>query len=110
MGDPGEESVFYLVPFARAGWVVADGDIQSGGGGQSGEFEFPQPGAVTGGASSVGGEEDSPGLGISVFSPLLPPFIDGGDSEDRRVMIEAGRQPSNVFGQNVDSRGEGFSL
>ena len=74
--------MFDLVPFTRAGRVVADGDIQSGGGGQSGEFKFPQPGAVTVGASSIGGDEDSPGLGVSVLAHLLPPFIDGGDSED----------------------------
>jgi hypothetical protein len=33
MGDPGEELVFNLVPFARAGWVMADNDVQSCGGG-----------------------------------------------------------------------------
>src|SRR6187455_368272 len=45
-GDPGEEPVFNLVPFTGAGRVVADGDVQAGGRGQSSDFEFPPPPAV----------------------------------------------------------------
>lgn len=44
MCDSGEEQVFDLVPFTGTRGVVAHGDAQSGGGGQSGEFEIPQQG------------------------------------------------------------------
>jgi len=47
-GDLREQSVLNFVPFAGAGWVVADDDVQSGVGGELGEFEFPEPGAVSG--------------------------------------------------------------
>lgn len=33
VGDPGEELVLNLVPFTGAGWVMADDDVQSCGGG-----------------------------------------------------------------------------
>jgi len=56
-GDAGEQSVFDLVPFGGAGWVVGDGDGQSGGCGESGEFGFPPPGPVTVGSTAVSGDE-----------------------------------------------------
>lgn len=68
-GDPGEEPVFCLVPFAGAGWVVADGDVESGGRGEPGEFEFPEPGAVSVGAAAVGGDEELSCVGVFFSVP-----------------------------------------
>ena len=34
--DPGEQPMLDLVPFAGAGWIMTDDDIQAGGGGQPG--------------------------------------------------------------------------
>jgi hypothetical protein len=70
VGDSGEEPVFNLVPFAGSGWVVADGDVESGDFGESGEFEFPEPGAVSVGAAAVDGDEDPVGVGVLFFADL----------------------------------------
>ena len=56
-GDSGEEPVLDLVPFACTGWVVADRDLQSGGGGQLGEFVLPQPWTVSVRSAAVGRDE-----------------------------------------------------
>jgi hypothetical protein len=70
-----------------SGWIVADGDVESGFLGQSGEFEFPQPRAVSVGSATVGGDEDPAGVGVLLLAELLPPFIDGSYGEDRRVIV-----------------------
>lgn len=102
--------MFDFVPFAGAGWVVTDDDLQPGHGGKSGEFEFPEPGAVAIGASTVGGDEDPLGIWISVLAHLLPPFIDGSDSEDRRVVIDTDRHPGAIIGQVVHTVWNGFAV
>ena len=55
--------MFDLVPFAGSGWEVADGDLQSGLGGQGGEFGLPQAGAVSVGAAAVGGDQQPARVG-----------------------------------------------
>jgi hypothetical protein len=108
VGDSGEEPVFDLVPFAGSGWVVADGDVESGCLGQSGEFELPQPGAMSVGSAAVGCDENPAGVGVFFLAQLLPPFVDGGYSEDRRVVVDTDRDPSAVFGQVIDPVGNCF--
>jgi len=87
---------------------VADGDVESGCLGQSGEFELPQPGAVSVGSASVGGDEYPAGAGVFFLAHLLPPFVDGGDGEDRRVVVDADRDPGVVLRQVVDPVGTCF--
>jgi hypothetical protein len=82
VGDSGEKPVLDLVPFAGSGWVVADGDVEPGRLGQPDEFEFSQPGTVSVGSAAVGGDEEPAGVGVFFLTHLLPPFLDGGDSED----------------------------
>jgi hypothetical protein len=81
VGDSGKEPMFDLVPFAGSGWVVADGDVESSFLGQSGEFEFPEPGAVSVGSAAVGGDEDPACVGVLFLAELLPPFVDGGTAK-----------------------------
>ena len=71
LGDPGEESVLDLVPFAGAGRVMGHNDFQSGRGGESREFVLPEPGAVSVGSATVGGDEDSAGVGIFLLAELV---------------------------------------
>src|SRR6478609_1758433 len=42
-GDEREQPVLDFVPFRGAGWVVADGDLQAGLGGQLGQSNLPRP-------------------------------------------------------------------
>ena len=55
--DVGEQPVLDLVPLAGAGREVADGDRQPGLGGERGQLDLPQPGAVAVGAAAVGGDQ-----------------------------------------------------
>ena len=80
-GDPREETVFDLVPLAGAGWVVADDDLQTGCGGQSGEFVFPQPWSVPVGTTAIRCNHQSVCVGVFFVSHLVPPFFDGGHGE-----------------------------
>lgn len=56
-GDVGEEPVLDLVPLRRARRQVADRDDQPGFRGQTGEVEFPGPGAVAVGPARIGGDQ-----------------------------------------------------
>jgi hypothetical protein len=82
LGDSGEESVFDLVPFAGAGRVMGDDDVQPSCRGESCEFVFPQPESVSVGSAAIGGDEDSAGVGVFLFAHVLPPLVDRGDGED----------------------------
>lgn len=97
-------------PFAGAGWVVGNDDFQSGRGGELCEFVFPEPGPVSVGSAAVGGDEDSAGVRIFLFAHALPPFVDGGDGEDRCVMVDTHGDPGAVVDQVVDSVGNGLTV
>jgi hypothetical protein len=97
--------VLDLVPFTGARRVMGDDDFQSGRGGESREFVFPEPGSVSVGSAAVGCDEDSAGVGILLFAHVLPPLFDGGDGEDRGVMVDAHGDPGAVVSQVVDSVG-----
>ncbi len=81
---------------------MADDDVEYGRFDQSGEFKFPQPGAVSVRSAVVGGDENPAGVGVFFFTHLLPPFFDSGDGEDRRVVVDTDRDPGAVVGQVVD--------
>jgi hypothetical protein len=109
-GDSGEEAVFDLILFAGAGWVVADGDIESGGRGESGEFMFPEPGSVSVRSAAVGGDEDSCGVGVFLLSHGVPPWFDGGHGEHGGVVVHADRHPGAVVAEVVDPVGDRRAL
>src|SRR6266550_9060272 len=75
-GDSGEEPVLDLVPFAGAGWVMADRDLKAGGSGQLGEFVLPQPWPVSIRSATVSGNKQPPGIGILLLAHLVPPCGD----------------------------------
>lgn len=97
--------MFDLVPFVGAGWVVADGDVESGGCGQSGEFEFSQPEAVPVRSTAVGGDEQLCRVRVLELSQL-PPLFDGGSWEDRGAVVDSDRDPRAVVGDVVSHRGQ----
>ncbi len=65
--DAGEETVFDLVPFAGAGWIVADMNVKAGCFGEASQFMFPQPGAGTVGSASVSGDQYAGGISCFPF-------------------------------------------
>ncbi len=71
---------------------------------------FLQPGAVSVRSAAVGGEEKSSRVRVFLGSHLSPPFLDGGDREDRRVVVDADRDPGAVVGDVVHAVGDGFTL
>lgn len=62
------------------------------------------------GSAAVGGDEDPAGVGVFFFTDLLPLFFDGGYGEDRRVVVDADRDPGAVVGQVVEPVGYGFAV
>ena len=98
----GEQPVFDLVPLAGARRQVAHGDPQSGGGGEAGEFGFPQPGAVPVGTTAVGADHQAGSIGVHGFSDFPPPGCDGVDRELGGVVVGAHRHPPGVGADVVD--------
>jgi hypothetical protein len=70
---------------------VAHGDVQTGFGGQGGEFGLPRPCAVTVGAARVGGDQQPAGLRVVARATGLPPAADRRDRDRERggVVIAA---------------------
>ena len=62
------------------------------------------------GPTTVGGDEDSACVGIFLLTHVSPPFFDGGDGEDRCVMVDSHRDPGAVVGEVVDPVGNGFAV
>ena len=56
-----------FVLFVGSGRVVGDGDFESGRGGKSCEFMFPEPKAVSVGSPAVGRDEEFSRIGIFFF-------------------------------------------
>ena len=65
--------VLYLVPLAGTRWQVADADGQTCFSGERGQFGLPRAPAVAVGATTVGGDQQSVGVGIGVPAAGLPP-------------------------------------
>src|SRR6476619_2620921 len=86
-GDGGEQPVFDLVPFGGAGREVAYGDGDAGAGGEPAEFDLPQLGAVTVGATGIGGDQQAGGGGIAVAADHVPPASDRGRGEAGGVVV-----------------------
>jgi hypothetical protein len=77
---------------------VADGDVQAGGRGQSGDFELPEPWALPVRSAAVGSDEQPSRVGVLGLSHLFPPLLDGGDREDGGVVIDTDGHPGAVIG------------
>jgi hypothetical protein len=101
-----EEAVLDLVPFRRAGRIVADADGQAGLIGQRLEFAFPQsdPGSV--GAAAIGGDHHPVGAGIAATAHLVPPQPDRVDGELGGIMGHPDTDPAGVGGDVVDAVGD----
>ena len=64
LADTGEKPVLDFVPLAGAGGQVADRDLDAELVGQLLQFAFPQPDPRAVAAATVGGDQQSGGLGI----------------------------------------------
>jgi hypothetical protein len=62
------------------------------------------------GSAAVSGDEDPAGVWIFFLADLLPPFFDGVDGEDRRVVVDSDGDPGAVVGQVIDPVGYGFAV
>src|SRR5260370_6380258 len=62
-----------FVPLARAGWKVADADVQAQLLGQALKLDLPKPRPVTVAAAGVGSDEQSPSPRITLAAHLSPP-------------------------------------
>src|SRR5450759_2031389 len=82
---------------------MTDGDLETGGGGQGGEFGLPQPGAAAVGSAAVGADQQPGGVRVQGRSDLLPPAGDGVHRERGGVVIGADRHPAGVGGDVVDA-------
>jgi len=73
VGEVAEQPVLDLVPCRGAGWDVADGDRQSGLGGQLGQLGCEHPGAVVVGSAGVSGDQQPGGVRVSRRAGAVPP-------------------------------------
>jgi hypothetical protein len=62
------------------------------------------------GSATVGGDENPAGLGVLLLADLSPPFVDGGHGENRRVVVDADRDPGAVIGHGIDPIGNCFAV
>jgi hypothetical protein len=65
LADEGEEPVLDFVPFAGAGWQVADDDVEAELVGQLLQFAFPQPHPPAVAAAGVRGDQQAAGVGVT---------------------------------------------
>ena len=87
--DMTKHPVFNLVPFAGAGWEVADMDHHSQLVGQPLKFYLPQLHAKTIAPATVCRDEQFLGLGVHQPTHCVPPPPDGFDRKSCRVMGNA---------------------
>lgn len=71
--DVREQPVFDLVPFAGAGWEVADGDGPADLSGEPCELNLPESDSVAVGAAGVGADQQPLALGVANLTDLVPP-------------------------------------
>src|SRR5262245_39298832 len=71
--DVAEESMFNLVPFTGAGWVVAQFDLQPGLIGELLQSPTPQARSRTVTAATVSGNQQARRLRVTLAAQPLPP-------------------------------------
>ena len=101
--DEREQTVLDLVPLARAGREVADPDCDAELVGEALQLVLPDARAIAVAAARVGGDEDLARLGVALRPDLLPPRLDRGDREHRRVVVDADADEAVVGGDVVDA-------
>ena len=105
LGYEREQAVLDLVPFARAGRQMMDGDLDAEFIGQRLQFALPEsnPASVT--AAAVGGDRQLLGVRITLATHDVPPTTDRIDREACRIVIDADAHPTRVFSDVVDAVG-----
>jgi hypothetical protein len=78
--------MLYLVPLARAGWQMSDGDGQAGLVSETLELALPQAHSVAVAAAASGGNDKGSGLGIARFAEAIPPAANTLDREGRSAV------------------------
>src|SRR5262245_16596613 len=100
-----------LVPFAGSGRKMTDLNRPADLVGQALEFDLPKPHARTIASSSIGGNEQTFGLGIRGLPHGLPPAPDAGDGKSRGIVIGSDTHPGVILLQVVNSiRGHSAQL
>src|SRR5207245_686385 len=102
LGDKAEQTVFDLVPLARARRKVADLQAQLQLVRQILQSDFPQPVAAAVTAAAVGGNHQFRSPRKPPYSHLQPPASNAGRGELRRVVIDSHAHPTFVAGQVVN--------
>src|SRR5260370_42223533 len=85
LGNEREEAMLDLVPFARAGREMADGDDKAELGGQDLQLALPQPQTDANAAAAIGGEQQPPCMREARPAHRLPPAPDAANRRPPRA-------------------------
>src|SRR3990172_326499 len=99
--------MFDLVPFARPGWEMTNGNGKTGFTRQSLQLQFPQsqPGAIA--AAAIGRDEQVSRLGVQLAAFGSPPTANGRDGESTGVVVDPDIYKSGVAVHVIDPIGVG---
>ncbi len=103
LGDVTEHSMFYLVPLARTGWEVANGDAKAEFCRELLKRHLPCSRSVPVAAATVCGDQQLLGIGVRSAAHVQPPCTDGLNGKRRRVVVNANAYPAVVPRQIVDA-------
>jgi len=106
--DMREQPKFDLVPFRCARREVADRDCQPDFRRQRRQFALPHSVAVTGGATRVGGDQQSRRVRIAEAAAYCPPAADRLAGEHGRVVVDTDVHPPGVAGDVVEPVRDGL--
>src|SRR6266498_2396907 len=93
------------VPLARAGWVVGDGNGQSGFIGEGLKLALPQAHARSIAATAVGGDQETGRAKIAVLPQGVPPAADALDGEGGGIVIDTYIHPTPIVSDVVNAVG-----
>jgi len=109
LSNVGEQSMLYLVPFARARREVTDADREASLIGQALQFPFPQPGTRTVATTSISGNQQPHRLGVAGMTHLSPPAPNALRRELGGIMIRPYIYPTGTLRQVIDAIGRNAS-
>ena len=109
LSDVTEQAVLDLVPFRRAGRIVADLQGQPGFIGQFLQCDLPQPDPTAIGTAAIRGNHQPGGRRISLATHRLVPAADGVDRELGGIVIDADTDAARIRRDVVDTIGNGFA-
>src|SRR5215218_5161507 len=81
---------------------MAYGELQTGLGGERGQFGLPGAGAVAVGAAGVRGDQQPAGVGMVGLAAGVPPAVQRRDREGGGVVVGTDVDPAGVRGDVVD--------